>query len=124
MKQLLSCIAILLVAVTASANTVTIGWEFPADQEANISGFAIYMRPDAGEYPDNPTVSPEVDERLTEIADLVDGTYWFCISATISVYGTESARSGEVGITFENGEVSYPFSVAAPTILTIQGTAD
>ena len=124
MKQLLSCIAILLVAVTASANTVTIGWEFPTDQEANISGFSIYMRADSGEYPDNPAVSPAADERLTEIADLADGTYWFCIAATVSVYDTESARSGEVGITFDNGEVSYPFSVAAPTILTIQGTAD
>ena len=124
MKQLLFCMAILLFAVTASANTVTLGWEFPTDQEANISGFAIYMRSDGGEYGKDPAVSPGADERIVDINGLADGTYWFCIAATMSVYNAESVRSGEVGITFDKGEVTFPFSVAAPTILTIQGTAD
>ena len=124
MKQLLLCMSILLLAVTASANTVNIGWEFPTDQEENISGFAIYMRSDGGEYAKDPAVAPGADERIVDINGLADGTYWFCIAATMSVYGTESARSGEVGITFDKGEVTFPFSVAAPTILTIQGAAD
>ena len=124
MKQLLISSVLLLLAVTASANTVTLGWEFHADQEANISGFAIYMRSDGGEYAKDPAVAPGADERIVDINGLADGTYWFCIAATMSVYNAESARSGEVGITFDKGEVTYPFSVAAPTILTIQGAAD
>ena len=124
MKQIFLIVLLLSIAAMVSANTVTLEWEFPTGEESNISGFTIYMRPDGGEYPDDPAASSSADERKTEITGLADGTYWFCIAATISIYDTESARSGEVGITFDNGEVSYPFSVASPTILTIQGTAD
>ena len=124
MKQLFLIVLFLSITALASANTVTLEWQFPTDEESNISGFTIYMRAEGGEYPDDPAASPSADERKTEITGLSDGTYWFCIAATISIYDTESARSGEVGITFDNGEVAYPFSVTSPTILTIQGTAE
>ena len=124
MKQVLLFVTILLSAAVASANTVTIEWAFPTDQEANISGFSIYMRSDGGDYPDNPAASSAADERMIEIGGLADGTYWFCITAAISIYEAESARSGEVGISFSNGEVSYPFSVTSPAIIKIQGATD
>ena len=124
MKQIFMIVLVFSIPAMAFANTVTLEWEFPTNEECNISGFTIYMRADGGEYPDNPTASPAADERKTEITGLADGTFWFCIAATISIYDTESARSGEVGITFDNSEVSYPFSVTSPTILTIQGTVE
>ena len=116
---------LLLSAVPAmAANRVQLEWDFSFDEESNISGFSIYMRTDGGEYPDDPVATPAADERLVEIPGLDDGTYWFCIAAVISVNGSESSRSGEAGITFDNGEISYPFSVTSPTILRIQGTPE
>lgn len=63
----------------------------------------------------NPTAPPNPFTDLVHDSNLSD---------LVSVYGTESDRSAEVEIPFDKGEVSYPFPVAAPTILTIQGRVE
>ena len=118
----LAIVFLLLLAVPAMAgNVVTLTWEYPTDEEAKISGFSVYMRADDGEYAES-VVTPGADERTAEITGIEDGTYWFCLTATTALYGTESSRSEEAGITFNAGEVSYPFTATTPTILSIQGT--
>jgi hypothetical protein len=128
MKRLTIIIAtlclVLMLSIPAFARTVTLAWDYQVIQESSITEFRVYEASASGQYVNSYiAIADPADRTVSFSVPDTDDCYFWTLTAYSGMYDNESARSNEVTICIQNGEVVLPTLLTpSPLIKTVRVT--